>query len=130
MAKRRISVFSAGTSLKAVTNAYSRELELWVGESSNEWTGGLPNRSDVTFDAFFYADQLQTMAKANVSVRKTFARFPLFLFVPSLSGQITTVLRERQSQKTGPQAVVRQDLLGMYYQLLSYPKLRPKPSYW
>ena len=67
-----------------VTNAYSRDLELWVGESSNEWTGGLPNRSDVTFDAFFYADQLQTMANANVSVHKTFAPFPLFFFGPEL----------------------------------------------
>ena len=39
----------AGTSLKQVTNAFDRNLELWVGESSNEWTGGLPNRSDVFF---------------------------------------------------------------------------------
>ena len=64
-------------------------------------------------------------------------RLPLFLFsflVPSLSGQIITVLRERQSHLKRSdrfsQAVVRQDLLGMYYQLLSYPELRPKPSYW
>lgn len=80
--------------LKQVTNKYNRNMELWVGESSNEWTGGIPNRSDVTFDAFYYAEQLQTMASANVS------------------------------------AVVRQDLLGMYYELLSYPDLTPKPSYW
>jgi hypothetical protein len=64
-------------------------------------------------------------------------RLPLFLFsflFPSLSGQIITVLRERQSHLKRSdrfsQAVVRQDLLGMYYQLLSYPELRPKPSYW
>jgi hypothetical protein len=38
----------------------------------------------VTFDAFFYADQLQTMANADVSVRKTFAPFPLFFFGPEL----------------------------------------------
>ena len=84
----------AGTSLKKVSNAHDRRLELWVGESSNEWTGGIPNRSDVVFDAFYYAEQLQAMATSNVSV------------------------------------VVRQDLLGMYYQLLSYPDLTPKPSYW
>ena len=74
---------AAGTSLKQVSNAYDRSLELWVEQSSNEWTGGLPNRSDVFFDGFFYAQQLQTMATANIS------------------------------------AVVRQDLLGMFYQLLS-----------
>ena len=70
------------------------DVALWVGESSNEWTGGLPNRSDVVFDAFYFAEQLQVMASANVS------------------------------------SVVRQDLLGMYYQLLSYPGLLPRPSYW
>jgi hypothetical protein len=78
---RRLTL--AGTSLKRVVDMFDPSVELWVGESSNEWTGGLPNRSDVFFDAFYYAKQLQAMACANVS------------------------------------AVVRQDLLGMYYQLLS-----------
>ena len=42
--------------------------EVWVGESSNVFKGGRPNVSDVTFDAFYYASQLQAMSSANVSV--------------------------------------------------------------
>jgi len=85
----------AGRAIKKLTDQHATpHTETWVGESSNVFMGGRPNISDVTFDAFYYAEQLQSMSSSNVSV------------------------------------VIRQDLLGSYYALLTYPRLTPKPSYW
>eukprot|EP00039_Didymoeca_costata_P033684 m.43671 g.43671 ORF g.43671 m.43671 type:complete len:545 (-) comp9992_c0_seq1:24-1658(-) len=83
----------AGKAMKQIASD-EEGMQVWVGESSNVWTGGKPNVSDVFFDGFYYAEQLRAMSLAGISV------------------------------------VIRQDLLGMYYQLLSYPSLTPKPSYW
>jgi hypothetical protein len=44
----------AGAAIKASTNAHDKSVEVWVGESSNVWTGGQPNISDVLFDGFYY----------------------------------------------------------------------------
>ena len=59
---------AAGHAIKALTTKHAAaQTEAWVGESSNVFMGGRPNISDVTFDAFYYAEQLQAMASTNVS---------------------------------------------------------------
>lgn len=60
--KLRISA----TNLTAIAAAHG--LKAWVGESSNVWTGGLPNISNVFLDSFYYALQLSVMSSNGVPV--------------------------------------------------------------